>query len=404
MKNIIIKVILSAMTALMLTGGILTVHAAQRTVLGVERVAEYDELLQGKRVGLLTNQTGVDSNLRSTVEILRARYNLAALFVPEHGFYGAIKAGEEFSNDSFDGLKVFSLYGDSKRPSAEMLQEIDVLCVDLQDVGVRHYTYVSSMAYVMETCAAEGKPVIVFDRPNPLGGKVEGPVLKTGYESFIGLYHIPLRHGLTIGEYAAYINDKYKIGCQLTVIPMKNWRRSMRWHDTNLLWVGTSPLIPSADTAFLYAVTGVIGDTSLSVGVGTAKPFYYVGAPFADEREVYAALSKLQLPYVSFRATAFIPRYGKYEGKLVKGVEIYLTEPDKVNTAELGYLIVYTLRQLYPEQVQFPERGYVDGYKADIALGEASLRLNEAPEKAFTRWRQETEAFEREVSPYLLYK
>lgn len=378
--------------------------AAARVVLGVERVAEYDELLQGKRVGLLTNQTGVDSNLRSTVDILKESYNLAALFVPEHGFYGAIKAGEEFSNDDFRGLKVFSLYGDSKRPSAEMLQEIDVLCVDLQDIGVRHYTYVSSMAYAMEACAEAGKPVIVFDRPNPLGGKVEGPVLKPGYESFIGLYAMPLRHGLTIGEYAAYINEHYGINCQLTVIPMKNWKRSMLWQDTGLHWVGTSPLIPNADTAFLYAVTGVAGDTSLSVGVGTAKPFYYVGAPFADEEQVFAVLSKLNLPHVLFRPAAFIPRYGKYQGELVKGVEIYLTEPDKVNTAELGYLIVYTLRQLYPDKVLFPERGYVPGYKADIALGEDSLRLNEATEQAFERWQQEDAQFIKEVQKYLLYK
>lgn len=378
--------------------------AAARVVLGVERVSEYDELLQGKRVGLLTNQTGVDSNLRSTVDILKEHYNLAALFVPEHGFYGAIKAGEEFSNDDFRGLKVFSLYGDSKRPSAEMLQEIDVLCVDLQDVGVRHYTYVSSMAYAMEACAEAGKPVIVFDRPNPLGGKVEGPVLKPGYESFIGLYAMPLRHGLTIGEYAAYINEHYGINCQLTVISMKNWKRSMLWQDTGLHWVGTSPLIPNADTAFLYAVTGVAGDTSLSVGVGTAKPFYYVGAPFADEEQVFAALSKLNLPHVLFRSAAFIPRYGKYHGELVKGVEVYLTEPDKVNTAELGYLIVYTLRQLYPDKVLFPERGYVLGYKADIALGEDSLRLNEAPEQAFGRWQQEDAQFIKEVQKYLLYK
>lgn len=378
--------------------------AAARVVLGVERLTEYDELLQGKRVGLLTNQTGVDSNLRSTVDILKERYNLAALFVPEHGFYGAIKAGEEFSNEDFRGLKVFSLYGDSKRPSAEMLQEIDVLCVDLQDVGVRHYTYVSSMAYAMEACAEAGKPVIVFDRPNPLGGKVEGPVLKPGYESFIGLYAMPLRHGLTIGEYAAYINEHYGINCQLTVIPMKNWKRSMLWQDTGLHWVGTSPLIPNADTAFLYAVTGVAGDTSLSVGVGTAKPFYYVGAPFADEEQVFAALSKLNLPHVLFRPAAFIPRYGKYQGELVKGVEVYLTESDKVNTAELGYLIVYTLRQLYPDKVLFPERGYVPGYKADIALGEDSLRLNEAPEQAFERWQQEDAQFIKEVQKYLLYK
>lgn len=378
--------------------------AEQKVVLGIERADMYQQLLAGKRVGLLTNQTGVDSNLKSSVDIIREKYDLTAVFVPEHGFYGAVAAGEEFGSNDFDGLTVYSLYEHDKRPTREMLDKIDVLCVDLQDIGVRHYTYVSTMAYVMEACAKAGKQVIVFDRPNPLGGKIEGPVLKEQYKSFIGLYEIPLRHGMTIGEYAAFINSEYKINCDLKVIPMLHYKRKMQWQDTGLPWVGTSPLIPTAETVFLYAVTGVIGDANVSVGAGTAKPFYYVGASFADEREVCEALNKLHIEGVMFRPAAFKSRFGKYEGQLIKGAEIYIVDKDKVNLPELGYRILYALKELYPEQVKFPERKYVGGYKIDIALGESSIREHEEPEKTFLRWGKECAAYQKKIKPYLLYK
>lgn len=398
------KKIILLCCALLILAGCCTAAAGKNVVLGIERTEEMQPLLAGKRVGLLTNQTGVDRNLKSSVDILREKYNLTAIFVPEHGFYGAVAAGEEFSNNEFDDLVVYSLYENDKRPTEKMLQDIDVMCVDLQDIGVRHYTYVSTMAYVMEECARYGKPVIIFDRPNPLGGAIEGPVLKEQYKSFIGLYEIPLRHGLTIGEYARFINSEYRINCDLTVIPMRNWKRSMQWQDTGLLWVGTSPLIPTAETAFLYDVTGFIGDANISVGAGSAKPFYYVGAEFADERAVYEALTSLKIPGVLFRPAAFKSRFGKHEGQLIKGVEIYILDKDKVNLPELGYSILYTLKNLYPQQVAFPERKYVGGYKIDIALGEDSIRNNESPASAFARWDKECAAYKEKIKPYLLYK
>lgn len=391
------------MTVLLL-GQCIAVYA-ENVVLGIERQNLYSNLLNGKRVGLLTNQTGVDHNLRSSVNILRENFNLTAVFVPEHGFYGAVAAGEEFKNETLNGITVYSLYKDSKRPSADMLADIDIMCIDLQDIGIRHYTYVSTMAYVMEECARYGKPVVIFDRPNPLGGEsIEGPVLKPQYKTFIGLYEMPLRHGLTIGEYARFINSEYKIGCQLYVIPMQKWHRKMLWQDTGLLWVGTSPLIPTAETAFLYGVTGVTGDTNLSVGAATAKPFYYVGAEFADENLVADSLNKLNLAGVKFRPAAFIARSGKYQGKLIKGAEIYITDYHKVNLPELGYRILYTLRSLYPDKIVFPKREYAEGYKTDIALGESSIRENELPETAFARWHDECAAFKEKAKPYLLYK
>ena len=389
---------------------LLTMTAAakeNRVTLGIERIDEpfVQEQLAGKRLGLFTNQSGVDSRLRSSVALLQEKYNLTALFVPEHGLFGAVAAGETFASHSYKHIPVHSLYGATRRPTPEMLAQIDAMVVDIQDVGIRHYTYFSSLAYIMEECAKEKKQVIVLDRPNPLGGTIQGPVLKPEYKTFIGLYELPLRHGLTIGEFARYINSTQHIDCDLKVIPMKGWHRRQLWQDTGLPWVQTSPLIPTAETALLYGVTGVCGDSNLSVGVGTAKPFYFVGAPFADADAVKAALDARHLAGVAFRAARFTPRYGAYQDELVQGVEIYLTDVCSVNLPELDYILFSTFKSLYPEQIKTPERGYGSkGYKLDIALGESSLREGEAAETAFARWQQECVAFEQQVKPYLLYK
>ncbi len=378
-----------------------------RVILGVERLAEPEvqAILTKQRLGLFTNQSGVDSKLNSSVDLVRSQYNLTAIFVPEHGLFGAVAAGEKFGSHEYEKIPVHSLYGDSRRPSKKMLDAIDVMLVDIQDVGIRHYTYFSSLAYIMEECAKQHKKIVVLDRPNPLGGAMQGPVLKEQYATFIGLYPIPLRHGLTIGEFARYINTEQKINCRLEVVPLKNYRRRMLWRDTKLPWVLTSPLIPTADTALLYGVTGVSGDSNLSVGVGTAQPFQLIGAPFADAREVKQALDALQLHGAAFRAAAFTPRYGAYAGELVQGVEIYLTDKRHVNLPELDYLLLSTFRRLYPDKLSFPERGYgAEGYKLDIALGESSLREGETPETAFARWREECAAFAQQVQPYLLYE
>ncbi len=394
------KILLLALLLCLMAAG-----AEAGTVLGIERQGLYDGILAGKRVAVFTNQSGVDSRLNRSVDLLMEKYNVTEILVPEHGLFGAVEAGKEFGSHEYRGIPVYSLYGDTRRPTAEMLEKADIVCVDIQDVGIRHYTYFSSLAYIMEECAKAGRPVVVFDRPNPLGGAVQGPVLKPGQKSFIGLYEIPLRHGLTIGEFAMYINGTENMGCSLQVIPMKGWRRSMYWKDTGLPWVMSSPLIPTAQTAVMYGITGVSGDTNLSVGVGTAKPFFFAGAPFADAGAVKAALDSLNLEGVSFRAAAFTPRYGAYSGELVQGVEIYVSKPKKVNLPELDYLIMHTFMKLYPEQFAFPERGYgAEGCKTDIVLGETSIRDGEEPAAAFARWQQECRDFSVKAEPYLLYK
>lgn len=378
-----------------------------KVILGNERIdePEYNKLLQNKRLGIFTNQSGVNSKMELTVDRLNNKYGLQAIYVPEHGFFGAITAGEQVDDTYYNGIKVFSLYGKYRKPSADMLAPIDAMVIDIQDVGTRHYTYFSSLAYIMEECAKLDKEVIILDRPNPLGGAMQGPVLKAENSTFIGLYTIPLRHGLTIGEFAQYINKEEKINCKLSVIPMKNWNHNMLWQDTGLEWVQSSPLIPTADTALLYAVTGVCGDTNISVGVGTAKPFHFVGADYADAQKLKVALDALNIKGVLFRSASYIPRYGNNKGKSIQGVEIYLLEPHKINLPELEYQLAYTFRQLYPEQIKYPERGYRQpGYKVDIALGESSMRIGENPQTVFTRWQNECAAFHKKAEAYLLYK
>ena len=380
---------------------------APKVILGIERISEPEisKLLAGKRLGLFTNQTGVDSQLRSSVDILREQHQLSAIFVPEHGLYGAVTAGEKFNDSQYQNIPVLSLYGASRRPSKEMLDKIDTMVVDIQDVGVRHYTYFSSLAYIMEACAKYNKEVVVLDRPNPLGDKMQGPVLKPEYATFIGLYAIPLRHGLTIGEFAHYINKEEGINCQLEVVPMRNYRASMDWAATGLPWVQTSPRIPTAECAYLYCITGSLGNGNLSVGIGTGKPFHFVGAPFMDASKVKVALDALKLPGMGFRAAVFTPEAGAYVGKLVHGVEIYVLDKEKANLAEAGYVILQTLRQLYPDMLTFKERGYgLKGYKIDTNLGESSARENIPAQEVFPRWQQENKEFAQKAKKHKLYR
>lgn len=237
---------------------------------------------------------------------------------------------------------------------------------------------------------------------------MQGPVLKPENASFIGLYALPLRHGLTIGEFARFINAEQKINCDLAVVPMLGWRRNMLWQDTRLPWVQTSPLIPTQETALLYGVTGAIGDSNLSVGVGTAKPFFFVGAPFVDALALKEALAAAVPARAAFRTAAYTPRYGAYQGELVQGVEVYLNDWRSVNVAELQYQLYQTLVRLYPDKITTPERGYgTKGFKLDIAWGEDSLRLckDEQDNAAlFARWRADCARFAAQVQPYLLYK
>jgi len=261
------------------------------------------EMLQGKRVGLVTNPTGVDSHLRSTIDILNENVNLTALFGPEHGVRGDFSAGDHVSDqvDPQTGVPVYSLYGKNRKPSAEVLENVDVIVYDIQDIGARSYTYISTMGLVMEAAAEHAKEVLVLDRPNPLNGKrVEGPLVEEGYHSFVSQYAIPYVYGLTCGELAIYLNAegllKGGVRCKLQVVPMEGWRRNMTFDQTGLQWVPTSPHIPDYRTAFYYPATGIIGELDPNmIGIGYTLPFQLLVTDSIDAALLSKAMNALNL-------------------------------------------------------------------------------------------------------------
>lgn len=382
------------------------VVANTEVILGIERISEYKELFAGKRVGLITNATGVDSKFKSSVRILQEQCNLVAIFTPEHGFLGQIEANERTANAYSEEFKlpIYSLFGATRKPTAQMLEHIDMLVFDIQDVGIRHYTYISTMALAMEAAQTYNKQFIVLDRPNPLGGAVQGPTLKPGNESFVGLYPLPLRHGMTIGELAQLFNKEYGIGAQLKVIPMRGWQRHMYMTDTNLPWIQTSPNIPTTTTALVYAAAGMSGSSKASDGVGTSQPFEFVGLPGINAYDLARTMNAHNLPGVVFRPVAFVPRFGKLANQNCQGVQIHVTDKQKFDVAITGALLVKELEKLYVGQ-DFWEKWGSTTLVIDAHLGEDSLRTQrESLPEIFARWQQESIKFRKMATKYYLYK
>ncbi|MGN9863401.1 exo-beta-N-acetylmuramidase NamZ family protein [Bacillus swezeyi] len=325
---------------------------------GIEMLMHKKSLLKGKKVGLITNPTGVNSDLTSSIDLLYQDPNieLTALFGPEHGVRGDAQAGDEVESyiDEKTGLPVYSLYGETKKPTPEMLKNIDVLLFDIQDVGTRFYTYIYTMAYAMEAAKEHDIPFIVLDRPNPQSGtKVEGPVLDPDYSSFVGRYPIPLIHGMTAGELAKLFNQEFDIGADLTVIKMKGWKRQMFFEDTGLPFVLPSPNMPTADTSIVYPGTGLIEGTNISEGRGTTKPFELIGAPYMKSTELAEILNNLKLLGVQFRAASFTPTFSKHQNKLCHGVELYVKNRSTFQPVKTGIAMIKTIHDLYPEDFEF---------------------------------------------------
>lgn len=327
--------------------------------LGIDLVDENIEIFKDKRVGLITNPTGVNSYYKSTIDVLyeNENINLTCLFAPEHGIRGNSQAGGSFGNeiDAITGLTVYSLYGNNKKPTAAMMNNIDVLCIDIQDVGARFYTYIYTMAYAMESCAAFDKTFVVFDRPNPIGGKVEGNILEKEFSSFVGLYEIITRHGMTIGELAKMFNEEFNIGCDLKVIEMKNYDRNLYIDETTVPWINPSPNMPTLDTALVYCGTCYFEGVNLSEGRGTTKPFEFIGAPFIDPNKWADTLNKLNLQGVYFRPIYFTPTFDDYAGELCGGVQVHVTNRDSFEPTAVGVIMLYTIKQLYPTEVIFQD-------------------------------------------------
>lgn len=363
--------------------------------------------LHGRTVGVITNQSGVTSELESIVDAIRLHGGIAikAIYAPEHGFRGDRGAGATIQSyvDPQTNLPVYSLYGASRHPSEAMLEGVDVLLFDIQDVGSRAYTYISTMAYAMQSARAYGKEFWVLDRPNPTGGTiVEGPVLEPAYESFIGLYPIAMRHGMTVGELAVMFNDYFGIGAKLRVVRMNGWRRSMIWPDTGLQWVQTSPNIPEWQTTIAYPGTGLLDSVGINNGSGFTKPFLLAGTAGIDGTKLAARLNVRNLPGVWFRPTSWSPLTGFWAGRELSGVELIIFEPRRFYAVRTAVEILVTIRALFPHAIHIPsvsglDRDWgTDSFRQAFLAGESSAAILE-------QWTVAVARFETLRRPYLLY-
>ncbi|MCY9007394.1 DUF1343 domain-containing protein [Peribacillus frigoritolerans] len=381
----------------------------QKVSPGIEvLLKEEKNVLSGKKVGLITNPTGIDSKLTSIVDLLHddPDIHLTALFGPEHGVRGDAQAGAsvEYYIDEKTGLPVYSLYGKTKKPTPEMLKDVEVLVFDIQDVGTRYYTYIYTMAYAMEAAKENDIPFIVLDRPNPQGGEsVDGPVLEPEFSSFVGLYPIPLKHGMTVGELATLFNKEFKIGADLKIIKMKGWKRDMDYDDTGLPFVLPSPNMPTVSTTFVYPATGLIEGTNVSEGRGTTKPFELIGAPYINGDELAGKLNALRLPGVKFRAASFTPTFSKHAGKLSHGVEIYITDREEFKAVPTGLHIIKTIQDLYPGDFEFLA---ANNFNLLIGNGWIMSRIKEGStvNEILKEYQVKQDAFKKVRKNYLLYK
>lgn len=372
------------------------------------------KLLEGKRVGLTTNPTGVDSNLKSTIDILweAENVNLVALYGPEHGVRGNVHAGDVVDNevDKKTGLKMYSLYGKTKKPNKEMMDEIDVMVYDIQDNGCRSYTYISTMGMLMEACIEHGKELIVLDRPNPLGGeKIEGCLVEDGYISFVSQFKIPYLYGQTPGELALYLNaTDYENKCKLTVVEMKGWERDMTWDETGLEWIVASPHVPHGQSAVFYPVTGIFGEFGyISIGVGYTLPFEVMGAPWISADTLAEAMNALELPGLEFRPIYYKPYYSTFQGELCQGVQIHILDYEKARLSEVQFLVVQELMRLWPEKDWFQLCNQKRFGMFDKVCGTNKIREMFGKryqwEDIREYWYKDVEAYREASSKYYLY-
>ncbi len=339
-----------------------TVNAQVLTGIEVLRNRGFD-ILKGKNVGLITNPTGVDSKLKTTIDILSEApgVKLKALFGPEHGVRGDFSAGDKVENyvDPSTGIPVYSLYGKTSQPTGEMLKDIDVLIFDIQDIGSRSYTYISTMGLAMEAAAKYNVKFVVLDRPNPMGGlKIEGNIVEDGYISFVSQFKIPYAHAMTVGELALLLNEEgYLKGskkCNLEVVPMQGWERGMTFDQTCLPWVLTSPHIPYKESAIFYTTSGIMGELGvISEGVGYTLPFQMFGAEWIDGLKFAERLNSMNIPGVLFRPLTFKPYYGAHKGNNLGGVQLFITDYEKVNLMSIQFLVMQVNNELYPDKNPF---------------------------------------------------
>jgi uncharacterized protein YbbC (DUF1343 family) len=349
-----------------LFAALLTLTVSAQVLPGIEVLRNNGfDVLQGKRVGLITNPTGVDNNLKSTVDILHEAVGveLVALFAPEHGVRGDVHAGDKVDNfvDPATGVKVYSIYGKTRKPTAEMLRDVDVLIYDIQDNGCRSYTFISTMGLAMDACAQLGKKFVVLDRPNPLGGnKVEGCVTEDSCVSFVSQFAIPYLYGLTPGELAIYLNNNKMLQSgkkvDLTVVPMQGWHRNMTFAETGMPWVLPSPHIPTPESAIFYPVSGIFGELDyVSIGVGYTLPFKLFCTAWVDAEKLAQRMNALNLPGMMFRPIHIKPFYAVGKGENLQGVEVYVTDIEAAPLTLTQFYVMQELAVMYPDKAVFKE-------------------------------------------------
>ncbi|MFW6270603.1 MAG: exo-beta-N-acetylmuramidase NamZ domain-containing protein [Bacillota bacterium] len=369
------------------------------------------KLVSGKRVGLVTNHTGLTTDLRTNIDIFynHPEINLVKLFGPEHGVRGNIAAGSKISDrkDKKTDLPVVSLYGENRKPVREHLKNIDTLIFDIQDLGVRFYTYISTLLYCLESCGENNIEFIVLDRLNPLGRRIEGNILKNEFVSFIGLYPLPHRHGMTAGEIATWANREFELNTELKVIKTSGWQ-GQYFDKFDLFWIPPSPAIPHYNTALTYPITCMLEGTNISEGRGTANPFEYLGAPWIEPDRLAEVLEEKHLAEVRFRPVYFTPDSSKYEGEECGGVHIFIEDRERVSSYQVALTIIKTLFELYPEKTKWrkPENKNRK-YFFDFLMGTDKVRKeidnHNSVKSIMKSWKKEIEGFRREREKYLLY-
>ena len=391
--------------------------AKHQLKLGLEvLLTEQTALLKGSRVGLICNPATVDHGWRHAADLFfhHPEIQLTALFGPQHGIRGETQDNMiewQSFRDLRTGVMAHSLYGETRRPTEQMLQDVDTLVFDVPDVGTRVYTFIYTMALAMQAAREYGKRFVVLDRPNPIGGLgVEGSLLEPGHESFVGMYAIPMRHGLTVGELARLFNTEFAIGCELEVVPMQGWQREFWLDETDAPWVLPSPNMPTVDTAAVYPGMVYLEGTKISEGRGTTRPFELAGAPYVNAHELAGALNEVGLPGVYFRPHSFQPTFQKHGGKLCHGVQTHVVDRAAFKPVLTGIALIKLVHDLYPNgfEWQLPPYEYVyDRYPFDVIAG--TFKLREQIEGGVSladiaaSWQADEQRFTEQRAQYLLY-
>jgi uncharacterized protein YbbC (DUF1343 family) len=378
--------------------------SGNRTLTGIDVYESMNsEAFASKRVGLVTNQTGVDSQGQRTIAVFARSQSvkLVAIFSPEHGISGRADAPIADTTDPVSGVPIYSLYGVTRRPTDPMLAGIDVLIFDIQDAGVRFYTYVTTMAYCMEAAAKHHIPIVIFDRPDPLGGEViEGPMLDSDRTSFTGYFPMPVRYGMTLGELARMFNAENKIGADLHVVSMKNWRRSEPYDQTGLEWIPPSPNLHTLDAEFLYPGIEILQAGGVSVGRGTDAPFEIIGAPWIRAGDLAQELGRRKIPGVSVAPAQFTPRESLYGGELCQGVTLAITDRSRLESMRVGLEIADALHRMYPDEFQLEKITELLGSQSTIDR----LKRGDAPAEIVFGWSADLVRFRAMRDKYLLYR